>query len=57
MKARCPECDGEIEVYDDVINGEIVTCPECGMDFEVVIEENGEIKLVPAEVEGEDWGE
>ena len=56
METKCPECDGDIEIYDDVISGEIVSCPECGMDFEVVIED-GKIKLVPADVEGEDWGE
>jgi len=27
------------------------------MDYEVEIAENGEIKLKPAEIEGEDWGE
>jgi len=57
LKVNCPECDGEIDVYDDVITGEIVTCPDCGMDFEVIIEEDGSITLKEAEVEGEDWGE
>ncbi len=57
MKLNCPECDAEIEIFDDVISGEIVSCPDCGMDYEVVIEENGSMKLLPAEVEGEDWGE
>jgi len=27
------------------------------MDYEIEITENGEIKLKPAEIEGEDWGE
>jgi len=27
------------------------------MDYEVEITEEGEIKLKPAEIEGEDWGE
>jgi len=57
VKLNCPECDAEIEIFDDVISGEIVSCPDCGMDYEVVIEENGSMKLLPAEVEGEDWGE
>ncbi len=57
MKTNCPECDGEIKVYDDAISGEIVTCPDCGMDFEVILEENGSVILREAEVEGEDWGE
>ena len=51
---KCPECDGEIEIPDDVISGEIVSCPDCGMDYEVEITEDGEIRLKPAEIEGED---
>ena len=54
---KCPECDADLEIPDDVISGEIVSCPDCGMDYEVVITEKGEIELRPAEIEGEDWGE
>lgn len=57
MEARCPECDTKISIYDDVISGEIVNCPDCGMDYEVIVKGNGMIELVPAEIEGEDWGE
>jgi len=57
FKLTCLECGGEIEIPEDVISGEIVSCPDCGMDYEVEIAENGEIKLKPAEIEGEDWGE
>lgn len=57
MDKKCPECDGELDIPDDVISGEIVSCPDCGMDFEVRIEKGGEIELKPAEIEGEDWGE
>ena len=57
FQLKCPECDGEIEIPDDVISGEIVSCPDCGMDYEVEITEKGEIRLKPAEIEGEDWGE
>ena len=42
---------------DDVISGEIVSCPDCGMDYEVVLKADSEIELKPAEIEGEDWGE
>jgi len=54
---NCPECDAELEIPEDVISGEIISCPDCGMDYEVEITEEGEIKLKPAEIEGEDWGE
>jgi len=57
FKSRCPECDAEIDVPDDAISGEIVSCPDCGLDLEVKFDESGSISLKPAEIEGEDWGE
>jgi alpha-aminoadipate carrier protein LysW len=57
MKCRCSECDSEIEVPKDAINGEIVTCPDCGLEFELVIDKDGRCSLKVAEVVGEDWGE
>jgi lysine biosynthesis protein LysW len=40
-----------------VISGEIVCCPDCGMDYEVKLSADGKVSLEPAEIEGEDWGE
>jgi len=57
MKARCPECDAEVKIPDDVIIGEIVSCPDCGQELEIVEIKNGNVKVKVAEVEGEDWGE
>jgi alpha-aminoadipate carrier protein LysW len=57
LEAKCPECDGDIKIPHDVISGEIVSCPDCGMDFEVVREKDENPLLKPAEIEGEDWGE
>ncbi|HJX23920.1 MAG TPA: alpha-aminoadipate/glutamate carrier protein LysW/ArgW [Candidatus Bathyarchaeia archaeon] len=57
MKARCPECDAEVKIPDDVIIGEIVSCPDCGQELEIVEITNGSVKVKVAEVEGEDWGE
>lgn len=35
--AHCPECESLVEIeVDDVEEGQIVTCPECGVDLEVV---------------------
>lgn len=35
--AVCPDCDAEIEIDEyDVDKGEIISCPECGVDLEVV---------------------
>jgi alpha-aminoadipate carrier protein LysW len=57
FKSICPECDGGLEIPEDVISGEIVSCPDCGMDYEVKVTDKGEIELRFAEIEGEDWGE
>ena len=51
----CVECDGEVELADDVIVGEIVECPDCGVELEVTSVSPLTIELAP-EVE-EDWGE
>ena len=53
--AECPECAGEVELVDDVEEGEIVVCPDCGAELEAVGVEPIVLQLAP-EVE-EDWGE
>jgi alpha-aminoadipate carrier protein LysW len=33
----CPECDSDLDVEEDELDeGEVVSCSECGCDFEVV---------------------
>ena len=35
--AHCPECESVVEIeVDDVEEGQIVTCLECGVELEVV---------------------
>ena len=53
--AVCPECAAEVELDDDVMEGEIVDCPECGVELEVV--GLGPLTLALAPEEEEDWGE
>jgi len=53
---NCPECDANITVPDDAVEGEIVTCAECGASFELVKDSNG-FELKPAQTVGEDWGQ
>jgi len=54
---KCPECEADLEIPDDVIPGEVISCPDCGMDYEVHLKEDEEVIIKPAEIEGEDWGE
>jgi len=56
LKVTCPECYYEFEVDDDIIVGEIVECPDCGAELEVVSVNDGEVVLQAVSVE-EDWGE
>jgi alpha-aminoadipate/glutamate carrier protein LysW len=51
----CVECAGRIEVADDAMQGEILQCPDCGVELEVVSLSPLALELAP-EVE-EDWGE
>ena len=35
--AVCPECEADVEMDEyDVDKGEIISCPECGVELEVV---------------------
>lgn len=52
--AECPECAAAVPAQD-VIQGEIVPCPECGADLEVVRLSPPTLALAPREEE--DWGE
>ena len=55
MQTRCPECAAEIELEADVMVGEIVECPDCGVELEVVNLDPPTLELAPEEEE--DWGE
>jgi alpha-aminoadipate carrier protein LysW len=54
LTASCPECAAEITLKD-VMQGEIVVCPDCGVDLEVTSIEPLTLDLAP--MEEEDWGE
>ena len=54
LQTNCPECDAAIAL-NDPIGGEIVSCPDCGVELEVTSLEPLTLELAP-EVE-EDWGE
>lgn len=55
--ARCPECDAELKAPEDVMLGEILSCPDCGLELEVKQIEGDRLELQELEIEGEDWGE
>jgi len=53
---NCPECDAVITIPGDAVDGEIVTCAECGASFELTKASDG-FELKPAQTVGEDWGQ
>jgi alpha-aminoadipate carrier protein LysW len=55
MQGNCVICDGNILLDENIIVGEIVCCPDCGTELEVLSVEPLELAEAP-EVE-EDWGE
>ena len=56
-KARCPDCDAEFEIPDDIMPGEILSCPSCGLELEVKQIRGEFVELQELGFEGEDWGE
>ncbi len=52
---ECPECAGGLDLAPNTLKGEIMTCPDCGAELEVVATDPVSLELAP-KVE-EDWGE
>ncbi len=51
----CPECAAEITLEAATEVGEIMVCPDCGVDLEVMSVDPAAVQLAP--MEQEDWGE
>ena len=55
VTVACPECAAEITLTQGTEAGEIIVCPDCGVDLEVISLEPAKVQLAP--MEEEDWGE
>lgn len=53
--AQCPVCDAEIELAADAVVGELMECPDCGSELEVLGIDPAKLGEAP-EAE-EDWGQ
>jgi alpha-aminoadipate carrier protein LysW len=51
----CPECEAEITLEANVEENEIIICPDCGAELEIISLDP--IVLEAAPMEAEDWGE
>jgi len=52
---NCPECSAETMLETSTVTGEIIICPDCGVDLEVTSLHPAIVQLAP--MEQEDWGE
>ncbi len=53
MAVVCPECDNPLDIdTEEVEEGEVITCEECGTDLEVVSADP--LELAPVDEEGYD---
>ena len=54
-QAECPVCSAQITLADDAVEGELITCPECGTELEIISLDPPAVAEAPQEEE--DWGE
>jgi alpha-aminoadipate carrier protein LysW len=53
--ASCPECENDLDIeLDEVEEGDIVACEECGSEFEVVGVEPLELARMEDDLEDEE---
>jgi alpha-aminoadipate carrier protein LysW len=57
METKCLECEATLNIADDAVVGEIISCQECGADYEIASLNNGTVTVKAAESVKEDWGE
>jgi alpha-aminoadipate/glutamate carrier protein LysW len=57
IEAECLECEAKMKINDDVVVGEIISCQDCGADYEIASLNNGIVTIKVAESVKEDWGE
>ena len=51
----CPECENELDIeMDEVAEGDVVACDECGTEFEVVGVEPLELTRVGEDLDEDD---
>jgi len=55
MKSECPVCGAMVDLPEGTVIGELIECPDCGTELEVVSLDPPTVKEAPKEEE--DWGE
>jgi len=53
MAVVCPECDNPLDIdTEEVEEGEVITCDECGTDLEIISADP--LEIAPVDEEGYD---
>jgi alpha-aminoadipate carrier protein LysW len=55
MVSKCTVCEGNVTIPENSMEGELLICPDCGTELEVVSMDPLTLEEAP-EVQ-EDWGE
>ncbi|MEL6527794.1 MAG: lysine biosynthesis protein LysW [Chloroflexota bacterium] len=55
LTTSCPACEADVAIPSDAMQNELIACPDCGSELEIINLEPLELDFAP-EVE-EDWGE
>jgi alpha-aminoadipate carrier protein LysW len=55
LTASCLVCDADVTIPPDAVQNELLACPDCGAELEIVSLNPLTLEIAP-EVE-EDWGE
>jgi alpha-aminoadipate carrier protein LysW len=56
MMYECKDCGANLEIPFNALNGEILGCGDCGLDY-VIDSEGDSFQIKELVIEGEDWGE
>jgi alpha-aminoadipate carrier protein LysW len=52
---NCPECENGLDIeLDEVVEGDVVTCDECGSEYEIVGVEPLELARVDGDLDDDD---
>jgi alpha-aminoadipate carrier protein LysW len=52
----CPECENELDIeLDEIEEGDVVACEECGSEFEIVAVEPLELARVGDELDEDEY--
>jgi alpha-aminoadipate carrier protein LysW len=57
MVYECKDCGANLEIPNNFLNGEIIGCTDCGLDYVIEGEGISNYQIKELLIEGEDWGE